>query len=174
MFIKKILGWVLITVGIVLLCIIILLTQMSNISPQKQTVVLTQIPSEVFPVKIDFDSRNPLDITRGKYQFNSWKLDDKHPVYLQGSGIPGENGNIVIYGHNKKEVFGHLNQVKLGDQISILTNQGETLIYSVDSIKDVFPYQVDVLKPTDFQKITLFTCSGIFDSKRLVISGTRV
>jgi len=42
--------------------------------------------------------------------------------------------------------------------------------YKVSDIKFVSPAQVEVIKPTANERLTLFTCSGFLDSKRLVVT----
>lgn len=172
---RRVAGRILIFLGLFLICTIFLLTQLGSISPQKKQVIFESVPSEIYVSGIEFkDSSQKLEVKKGTFQFNSWKIDENYPVYLDLSGVPGQPGNIVIYGHNKKEVFGNLHKLKKDEQIILYSSTGDRYVYKIDSIKQVFPNQVEVLQQGKDQRITLFTCTGILDSMRLVVTGNRV
>lgn len=97
-----------------------------------------------------------------------WEISETGASYLVGSGIPGKEGNVVIYGHNKKRLFGPILSLKKGDQVRIKNTKGEEFEYFVEETKTVTPDRVEVLLPTTKANLTLYTCSGLFDSKRFV------
>lgn len=98
-----------------------------------------------------------------------WEISDIGASYLVGSGIPGKNGNVVIYGHNKKNLFGPILWLKSGDEIQINSSEQE-FRYLVTEVRNVTPAQVEVLLPSKEATLTLYTCNGLFDSKRFVVS----
>jgi|GEM_PF-2547666 len=91
------------------------------------------------------------------------------PTYLLNSPKPGDNKNIIIYGHNSNDVFGNLHTIKKGDEIIISTSEGTIHPYRVTEILVVEPSNTKPLQPTNYELLTLYTCTGLLDSKRLVI-----
>lgn len=99
-------------------------------------------------------------------------------IHYPGTALPGENGNTVITGHSSyyawdpgrfKDVFALLHDVKNGDKIVVYFNQRK-YTYEVSNIKIVLPKEVDVLGPTDFEQLTLITCTPIGTNlKRLIV-----
>jgi sortase A len=85
-----------------------------------------------------------------------------------GSANPGQNGNIVVFAHARNELFGPLRDIKKDETIYILTKD-RWYRYSVSGTKLVDPSQIENIKPTDSEQLTLFTCSGFLDSKRLIV-----
>ncbi len=100
-------------------------------------------------------------------------------VHYPGTSLPGETGNIVITGHSSyfpwdpgrfKDVFALLHDVVEGDKIVVYYEQ-DKYIYEVDDIKVVLPEEIEVLKQTPEDKLTLITCTPVGTNlKRLVVS----
>lgn len=99
------------------------------------------------------------------------------PAHLQGSALPGEPGNSVIFGHLNiwGAVFLHLNELRPGDPIDFVTLYGR------------FQYRVtgsEVIAPTDLAAVAvhhggpatlqLITCTGLLDGHRLVVDASLV
>jgi LPXTG-site transpeptidase (sortase) family protein len=81
----------------------------------------------------------------------------------QGTAQPGEPGNAVFSGHissplsNEGNVFSRLPEVRLGDEITVVTP--ETVItYVVTETKVVDPTHVEVMDPTPEPRATFITC----------------
>lgn len=101
-------------------------------------------------------------------------------VHYPGTSLPGQTGNVVITGHSSyfpwdpgrfKDVFALLHDVVEGDKIVIYYNQDKYL-YEVDNIKIILPEEIDVLKQTPDDRITLITCTPVGTNlKRLIVSG---
>lgn len=98
-----------------------------------------------------------------------WQVPDNAAAYLESSARPKEDGNIVVYAHNKKNLFGPLKQAKVGDTIDLVSADGKKFTYTVDEIRVVSPDAVAAVLPTDHEVLTIYTCTGLFDSQRLVI-----
>jgi LPXTG-site transpeptidase (sortase) family protein len=96
----------------------------------------------------------------------------------KGTGLPGENGNVVLSGHisspREGAVFNKLPKLKEGDGIIVATADRQYL-YVVTETKTVTPDQVDVLDPTDESIVTMITCvpDGIY-SHRLIVRAAAV
>ncbi len=85
---------------------------------------------------------------------------------LKGSSKPGEGSNIFIFGHSSfywykpgeyKKIFSNLDELKEGDEIIIWYHQKEYK-YKVVETKLVRPDEVDVIKPTHEEQVSLMTC----------------
>ena len=104
--------------------------------------------------------------------------------WYKDGGHPGAEGNAVFAGHVNNAlttagVFGHLNQVHLGDYVTVSNKEGRTLLYKVTAI-DQYPADEapadSIFAATGPSQIILITCDGdwvpaqkSFD-KRLVIT----
>lgn len=97
---------------------------------------------------------------------NSWTLYDDKASWLSTSKTPGE-GNVILYAHNKAGLFGKLKYVKIADEISLESN-GKIYLYQVAEKRKVLPTDVDMVL-SDRDQLTLYTCDGVFDQKRLVV-----
>lgn len=101
-------------------------------------------------------------------------------------GRPGGGGNAVFAGHvnnalTKAGVFAHLNQLHLGDYVTVSDKDGHTLVYKVMAI-DQYPADeapaASIFAAQGPSQLVLITCDGdwvpaqkTFD-KRLVITAT--
>lgn len=123
-----------------------------------------------YPEKILISSLEiNLTVSPAKALDDKWEISETGASYLLGSGVPGEKGNVVIYGHNKKKLFGPISWLKKGAEIVLENRQDETFSYLVEETKIVKPDQIEVLLPTEDARLTLYTCFGLLDSKRLVV-----
>ncbi len=171
---QKIFGQTLMGLGAFILVGTIFLTQMAYLAPDKEMVVLSKETTNTsYPTSLQFLNNN-YEIEKGTFKYGLWPLSDSQPVYLESSGTPGQIGNIIIYGHNTAKVFGNLDALQQGSEVTLNTNSSEIFIYKIDSIKKVFPQDVEILQQGSEERITLFTCTGLFDSMRLVVSGIRI
>jgi LPXTG-site transpeptidase (sortase) family protein len=96
--------------------------------------------------------------------------------HLEGSAYPGEGGNSIFIGHNYdwgiyrwKGVFADLKKLSAGDEIVLITEGGQEIVYIIEEIKELpWSKQNDAerekhqrfLSPSSYEKITLVTCSG--------------
>ncbi len=100
--------------------------------------------------------------------------DTKQGVsYLTSSPIPGTIGNSIIYGHNWPNLLGPLTKVKPGEKITVRFADGQKVIFTVKFTSIVTPDQTHVLEKTDDARLTLYTCTGFFDSKRFVVTAIK-
>lgn len=99
--------------------------------------------------------------------------------HLEGSSFPigGVNTHSCLTGHRglpSSELFTHLDKIEIGDDF-MLTVLNQTLVYTVDSIQIVEPYEFDSLFIREGEDLcTLITCTpyGV-NSQRLLVHGTR-
>jgi sortase A len=88
-----------------------------------------------------------------------------------GSADPGQNGNLVLSGHNDiyGEVFRYLVDLAPGDEITIFTASG-SYTYVVTETLIVEPDFVEVLEPTPNASLTLISCAPYrVDTHRIVV-----
>lgn len=109
-----------------------------------------------------------LEIGVAKIVSGYWEVFEDKAGWGEGSGYPGQTGNQVIFAHAKEGLFQPLRLIEANTLIYILTNN-EWFTYKVREIKEVYPNQVEVIVPTEDEILTLYTCSGYKDSKRLIV-----
>lgn len=84
---------------------------------------------------------------------------------------PNEIGNYCIAGHNyaRKNMFGYLGDLEIGDKIYLSDNKNGKYSYTIYEKYRVEPENTDALSQnTNKREITLITCSSYFN-KRLII-----
>ena len=128
----------------------------SNKLPQKIT-----IPAHKIDLQIE-----GMEIVGG-----NWPVSTSSASYLLQSALPGEIGNVIIYGHNRSHLFGPLRWVQKGEEILLKNKKEEIFVYEVIETKVVSPDQIEVLLPTKEPTLTLYTCFGFLDAKRFVVVG---
>lgn len=101
-----------------------------------------------------------------------WEVFPDVAGFGEGSAYPGEIGNQVIFAHARKGLFIDLPKIGKGDKFYIITKTN-WYQYSVIEKKEVSPSQTEVIAPTDDETVTLYTCSGFGDQKRLIIIAKR-
>jgi LPXTG-site transpeptidase (sortase) family protein len=135
----------------------------SDIEERKEIPVRITIPD----VNID------LPIKEARIIDGVWEVSETTASFLHTSARPGEGGNIVIYGHNKKKIFGELiGKDLVGKTIEINSLDNNKYIYEISAIKIVDPSNIAEVLPTENEVLTLYTCTSLFDSKRLVIKAS--
>ena len=162
--------------GALIIVLTIFLTQLQYITPIQSTIVLSkQQADDSYPISVEVPNIiSPLAVEKGFYRYDLWSLSDNHPMYLETSGTPGKPGNVVIYGHDTQKIFGNLHKIQKGSVVTIKADTNQIFSYQIDSIKTVLPTNVEILQQGSEERITLFTCTGLFDSMRLVVSGKRI
>lgn len=98
-----------------------------------------------------------------------WVVSDTQATYLADSARPGQAGNIILYGHNKRSIFGNLRNLKGGEEIVLTTEDGVEHRYKVILIKEVSPSNTTFLLPTRQETLTVYTCTGFFDTRRFIV-----
>lgn len=118
---------------------------------------------EIIPLSVK------LTIAPARIEGNNWEISETGASYLTSSAPLKNNGNTVIYAHNKSNLFGPLTEIKIGHPITLKSRDGKIYSYSVYKIDTVTPDKVDVIKSQGREELTLYTCTGFADTKRLVV-----
>ena len=104
-------------------------------------------------------------------QGDNWDQMKKGVGQHVGSADPGQNGNVVLSGHDDVfgEIFRDLEKLQPGDLVFLYTTQRQ-FVYVVTGSQIVPPTQVDVMNPTSNATLTLITCYPYrIDNKRIVV-----
>lgn len=105
-------------------------------------------------------------------------------VHYPGTALPGESGNVVIFGHSSgqvwapgdyKFVFAHLEEQLQENHMIELDYKGVRYVYRVTGKKVVPPTDVSVLAQTPDNQLTLITCTPIgTDLNRLIVTAEQI
>lgn len=98
-----------------------------------------------------------------------WEVFPDSAGFGLGSAYPQDTGNQVIFAHARPGLFLPLKEVKIGQKVYVFTKDS-WYTYTIKNIKEVLPSQVEVIAPTTSAVLTLYTCSGFADSKRLIVT----
>lgn len=169
-FLNHFLGSVLIVFGIAYLYLLPSFSHKVSTSPIKiDPKLLSEKKSTESPVKIIIPKVNiDLTVTESKIVDGYWELSENTASHGEGSANPGEKGNIVVFAHAREGLFYNLKDVKKDDVIYIFTKD-KWITYKVKDITAVLPNQTQIIKPTEKETLTLYTCTGFYDEKRLII-----
>jgi sortase A len=105
-------------------------------------------------------------------QGNGWEQLKKGVGQTIGTPNPGENGNIVLAGHNDVygEVFRYLDRLTPGDLV-ILFSTRRQYTYVITGTQMVEPTEVQVMAQTPDARVTLISCHPyLIDDHRIVVS----
>ena len=98
-----------------------------------------------------------------------WHISENGISHLTKSARPGQNGNIIMYGHNKNSILGTLPKISVGDIIQVISRDQTLHTYRVRETDTVSPDNLLYVNNTDIEVLTLYTCTGFFDSMRFVV-----
>lgn len=122
-------------------------------------------PVRILIPKVDID----LKVVDAPIVDGYWALSDNTASYGLGSGHPGSKGNTIIFAHARTGLFYNLKDVKIGDIIYVFTKD-KWYRYQVGTITAVYPNQTEVLQNSNKEVLTLYTCTGFSDEKRLIVT----
>jgi len=146
-----------------------------EVTPIDNRIIIPRINKNIPIARVS--SKNLLAHDWNALEKDMQKALESGVVHYPGTSLPGENGNTVITGHSSyfpwdpgrfKDVFALLHQVNIGDKIVIYYEQ-EKYIYEVTEKKEVQPDNIDVLKQTPEQRLTLITCTPVGTNLRRLI-----
>jgi len=130
-----------------------------------QTALVGELPIHITIPSIGIDL--PIDV--GEIRDGVWQISYANPTFLNSSARPGTGGNVVIYGHNKKIIFGNLPYLSIGQKIILTTSEAKIYTYEVYQKDFVKSDRVDLVSPTNKEELTVYTCWGLFDTERAVL-----
>lgn len=111
-----------------------------------------------------------LPVYPAKIYGTSWETTKRGISHLSTSPAAGDRGNSVFYGHNWPNLLGRLHQVKTGDKIFVTAQDGKVKRFTIAYIFTVNENQTEIFANTTDYRITIYTCTALFDTKRLVVT----
>ena len=97
---------------------------------------------------------------------NTWGMFDDAVAWLATSATPG-TGNVILYAHDRTNLWRDLYVLKNGDTVQIL-QAGIWRNYKVTGSKAISPHDIPAILSKNNQ-LTMYTCEGSFDQKRRVV-----
>ena len=135
-------------------------------------------PTNTVPLEMRLPSRlripaMSLDSTVQEVTLNmgTWQVAAMDIGHHEGTGNPGEKGNVVLAGHRdiNSALFRELDRLGPGDEIFVSNSLGEYRYIVADSLV-VNPDYTQVMEPTDDSRVTLITCTPIgLATQRLIV-----
>lgn len=132
----------------------------ANLSPITYDLIPVHITA--YPVGVDVDTR-PAKI-----------IDGVWPVFSDSAGYVVNGNNLIIYGHNKDNIMGPIRYIKEGAEITIKADDNQEYDYNVVKIDTVEPDNLNYIKSTEEETLTVYTCTGFLDSKRFIVVAKRI
>lgn len=139
-----------------------------------------QLPKRIIIPELSIN----LNVAKAKIINGYWEVFSESAGWGEGSGVPGQAGNQVIFAHAREGLFWRLKEIEEGMNVYVLTSDSSLLpngedqkkswySYRVTEIKEVLPQNIEVIAETEDETLTLYTCSGYNDSKRLIVTAKR-
>ena len=145
-------------------------TQRLAFTREPEQLTYTNTTQNDFPRFLQIDSAGiSVPVFSAKIENHKWDLRNDGVMYLSSSALPGNKGNSIMYGHNWNSLLGNLHKVKPTDTLVVGLDSGTQRKFIVEYVYEVSPSQVDILDQVDYERLTIYTCSGFLDSKRLVV-----
>lgn len=148
-----------------------------EITPSDNRLIIPRIDQNIPIVRVSSESLIKRDWNSLEQEMQEALKDGV--VHYPGTSLPGQTGNVVITGHSSyfpwdpgrfKDVFALLHDVVIGDRIVVYYEQ-DKYVYEVSDIKIVLPKDIEVLKQTPQDQLTLITCTPVGTNlKRLIVT----
>ncbi|MBI5122771.1 sortase [Candidatus Roizmanbacteria bacterium] len=132
-----------------------------HVTPVKKTYA---IPTQLIIKKVDIDL--PIEetaITNGIWQIAS------NVSHLTISARPGEQGPIIMYGHNTDDRLGPIRWLSVGEIVQIKTADNKTHNYKINQTLTVASNKMDILTQKKGETLIIYTCDGFADLQRFVL-----
>jgi sortase A len=114
------------------------------------------------------------DVHEVTVNLGQWEVSPMDIGHHEGSGDPGQTGNVVLAGHRdiNSALFRELDRLQPGDDVFVSNGLGEYR-YVVQESFEVSPDDTNVMAPTDDKRVTLITCTPVgIDTRRLIVVAT--
>lgn len=169
--VNKIIGFVLILIALFILSFHFPATKNSGKNPIEinskllESEIVLNIPDRILIPKSNVD----LKVIPSKIVNGYWELSEDTASYGLGSGTPNTKSNTVIFAHAREGLFYNLKNVKKGEIVYVFSKD-KWFRYKINKVTTVYPNEIQVIQPTKNETLTLYTCSGFYDEKRLIVT----
>ena len=131
-----------------------------------QTQTLARKPR---PTRISIRNLVNVGVEEAVVADNTWYVSSSSATHVAQSANPGESGNIIIYGHNRRDILGNIRSLNGDEKVTVTTDDGAQHEYKIIAFYEVDPEQVQFLAPTTDETLTIYTCSGLLEQNRFII-----
>jgi sortase A len=120
-----------------------------------------------------------IDLKLPVYHGDTNKILRKGIGHYAGSYFPGENGTIILAGHNYESMFRNIDYIKKGEKITLKTTYG-TFEYEVYDKKIVKATNLNAFKiQHETERLIIYSCYPLhqrtfFKSERYVVYAKKV
>lgn len=169
--VNKIIGFVLIIIALFILSFHFPATKNLGKNPIEinskllESEIVLNIPDRILIPKSNID----LKVIPSRIVNGYWELSEDTASYGLGSGTPDAKSNTVIFAHAREGLFYNLKNVKIGEIVYVFSKD-KWFRYKINKITTVYPNEIQVIQPTKNETLTLYTCSGFYDEKRLIVT----
>jgi len=168
-------GSILILLAVIIISLVIYFNQqatsVNGLTPTSSEPTIVK-PTAIYgyPKRLLIPSLNmDLQVIPGEYNPNThaWTLTRDKVQYAVMTAQPNnDNGNTLIYGHYRREVFSRLRFVAPDAEAIVITDNGYKFVYKFKSFKVVQPSDGTIFKYKGKPQLTLQTCTGVFFQNR--------
>ena len=142
----------------------------ASLSTTHIPVITTDIPATSKPARILLPSVNlALDIDDATIDIstNVWPLSETNAQYANfTSKLGSERGTMLLYGHNTWPVMRKTGDLKIGDTLAIVDENGKTWQFRLEKEEIVVPENVGFIYEDVPFRVVMFTCNGWNDQYR--------
>lgn len=129
-----------------------------------------RVNDDARPTSIEIPSVGiKLEVVESEIKDGIWEISYTGASHLNKSAYPGEGGNIIFYGHNRRSLFGPIRWLEKDAEIILTGKNSEKHSYKVVETVEVSPENIQYVLPKSEETLTLYTCTGLFDSKRFIV-----
>lgn len=143
-------------------------TQSEMVTPVLPKEVIQGVPRSIKVPSLGID----VTIEDGYYDAatGQWTITEEAAFFATPTlPVNTEGGNTLIYGHNSKKIFGKLLDIKPGAKAIVTTKNGYEFTYTFTTSEAVIPTDVSSLDYDGRPRLTLQTCSGIWNETRQMV-----
>ncbi len=124
------------------------------------------------PASISFPTTTqptPVPLQATRIEQGEWYVSSDVGNILEQGARPDESGNIIVYGHNTKDIFWRLHELRVGDEVILRTTDERQHRYKITERVTILADDVSYIAPTESEVLTIYTFTGWFERERLVI-----
>lgn len=139
--------------------------QAPAVSTPANTAPQTTTPARMIMPSVDL----ALDIIDSTVQAttNDWPLSETNAHFANFTPKLGsQKGTMLLYGHNTPQVMRKTSDIKTGDTLTIVDNQGTSWQFTMTNEAIVKPENVGFIYEDVSFRIVIFTCNGWNDEYR--------